>query len=380
MSDDQAASAASGEILFGGSTTSPFAAGVTGGQAPWVRALEAAFTQLTSTPKGRDAYGDPNRGATLVQAWRTVQLFGVPPRVCLLVTGQPRVAVDGITRVISLSADDFVAGLATLLTRDTRAAAQLFTFDGRTGHAVMLLGADADGTGFTFHDPWPGDSLLSRHANAAGVDARRVGTRWHVTAAELARVAVAAFVPPLLWAEVTGQPGRLSYAAFQATEFWSFFHVREASRDDRDPTSVLVLLKTGGFAEHVDLELTLGERALVTSAELRLRESWLIGPPYGVNPFATDVAASFLATATPPLDRPQVEPITRVIRAFRLDAATKARLEDPEFIASDTGRALQAYAGVGSDSLRLPMAGSVLGIETDSSVGEPWRSLRIDCV
>ena len=378
MSDDRADS---GEIVFDGPSTTSSAVGVAVGQAPWVRALEQAFVQVTSTPEGRELYGDPNRGATLVQAWRTVQLFGVPPRVCLLVAGRPRASAEGIARVVTVSADDFVAGLTSLLTRDGRAATQLFTFDGRTGHAVTLFGADADGGGFTFHDPWPGDSLLSKHANAAGVDARRVGTRWHVTAAELARVAVAAFVPPLPWAEVTGQPGRLSYAELQTTDFWSFFHVREASRDDRDPADVLVLLKTGGFKEHVDLDLTLNEHGLIRSAELRLRESWLIGPPYGVNPFATDIAASFLAILAPPLDRPQVEPIVQAIRAFRLDAANKARFEDPDFVASEAGRALQAYAGVGSDTLRLPLTGSVLSIGPDpGSVGEPWRSLRIDCV
>jgi hypothetical protein len=365
------------EIVFGGTTTTPLPVQR---QASWFQVLEAAFLQLTATSEGRELYGDPNRGATLVQAWRTSQLLGSPPRVCLLATGQPRVAASGITRVISLAPADLVKALARLLSRESRSAAQIFVFDGRTGHSVTLLGTDDDGRGFTFHDPWPGDSLLSKAHNAAGVDAQRRGNLWHATADELGRVLVAAFVAPLAWAEVNGQPGRIGFTEFQATDFWSFFRVRETSRDESDPGAIVAHLRTGGFAEHLGLQVTLNEIGLITAAELRLREAWLIGPPAGVNPLATDITASFVRTVTPPVDRDQVEPIAQAIRQFRIDAANKARLEDPRFVASEPGRALQAYAGVGSDSLRLPMTGAVLSIVTQPVDNQPWRTVMVDCL
>jgi hypothetical protein len=263
-----------------------------------------------------------------------------------------------------------------VLTWDDPTAAQLCTFDGRTGHAVTALSADTGG--FTFHDPWPGDSLLSAYQNAAGVDAQPIGGEWHITAAELARVVVAAFIFPLLWAEVTGRPGRVSFAALQASEFWAFFHVSETARNERDPARVSVYLKTGGFTEHVAMSMTLSRRGFISTAELRLRQSWLLGPPWGVNPFATDIAAGFLSALTPEADRDRIEPIARTIRGFRMDAANRARFGDQQFLASVAVRGLQAYAGVGADQLTLPMTGSTLSIATESRADEAWRVLRID--
>jgi len=373
----------SDETMFGGSPVADFPCESPGQAAPWVRAFEAAFIQLTSTPEGRELYGDPNRGATLVQAWRAVQLIGIPPRVCLLVSSYPgSLTGQGITEVggsvIPMEAQELVDGLAQLFTWDKRAFATAFTFAGRTGHCVALLGTDPDGQGFTFHDPWPCDSLLSNNQDMPGVNAQRVGSYWHITAAELTGVVVAAFVAPNVWAEVTGQPGRISFPALQSTNFWSFFNLHEKSREARDPANVDVILGTGGdFADEIEVRLTLNERSLINTAELRLRESWLIGPPLGLNPFATDIAASFLDTLAPPIDQAQIRPIAEAIREFRLDTATQARLADQRFVSSAAGRALQAYAGVGSDELYLPMTGSVLIIDTQTIVDQPWRSLRI---
>jgi hypothetical protein len=263
---------------------------------------------------------------------------------------------------------------------ERRIASQIFVFDGRTGHSVTLLDVDADARGFTFHDPWPGDSLLSKPHNAAGVDAQRSGKLWHLTADELSRVVVAAFVAPLPWAEINGQPGRMSFNELQSADFCGRFVIRETERDASDPGQVVVQLRTGAFREHLTIEVTLNEREVITSAELRLREGWLIGPPVGVNPMATDIASRFLRTFAPPPDKDQVEPMAQAIRQFRIDAANKARLEDPQFVASEPGQALRAYAGVGSDGLRLPMAGAVLSIQTQPVDNQPWRSLRIECL
>ncbi len=336
------------ELVFGGSTTTPFGGTAPGQAAPWFQVLEQAFFQLTATPEGRAQYGDPSKGATLAQAWRTAQLLGVPPRVCLLAAGQPRASADGIARVITMSPADLVATLNVLFSREARIATQIFTFDGRTGHSVTLLHADA--SGFTFHDPWPGDSLLSKHQNAAGIHAQHDGQRWRLTSAELETVIVAAFVPPLAWAELSGQAGRVRYQDLQASDFWRFFHIRETGRAEAEPGVPVVQLRTGGFAEHLSLTVRLSKQDSIDAAELRIRGAWLAGAGA---PLAADLAGNFLKAMAPSVDRAQVEPIARAI--------------------------LEHLHPAGSE-VRQPMAGSIVSIDTAMLDGAPWRSLRIDCL
>ena len=40
-------------------------------RAKWFVSLEEAFFKLTSSDEGKRLYGDPNKGATLEQTWRT---------------------------------------------------------------------------------------------------------------------------------------------------------------------------------------------------------------------------------------------------------------------------------------------------------------------
>ena len=147
-----------------------------------------------------------------------------------------------------------------------------------------------------------------------------------------------------------------------------------------DPTRISVTVQPGGYREHISMILALSQRGMIVAAELRIRELWLMGPPAGVNPLARDLSTSFIEALTPQTDRAHVEQIVDTIRAFRIDAANKARLTSPEFVASPAGQALQAYANIGEGELVLPMGGSVLSITTKSNADEPWRSMRIDCI
>lgn len=390
------AEATASEIRFGGPGTalpphaagkgrasSPTAepepsAGATPGDMPWWRIMEQAFLQLTDDPKYRELYGDPQRGATLAQAWRTAQLLGQPPRVCLVVGDRSDVDTTGITKLVRVSRSDIVRLVCAVLDYQARSAAQLFTFDGSIGHSVTALSADPGAAGITFHDPWPGDSLLSAAQNSASLAAQRVDRGWHLTAAELERVLVAAFVGPAVWDGVTGGPGLVDMQDLWSSDFASFFHVREVARDDSDPTYVEVTLQPGQFTEHIDMTVVHYENGQICSAKLRLRESWVIGPPWGLNPLAKDIAASWLGTFVPPADAPRLTPRVVDLRALRLDEATQRKMQDPVWSAGEAGRFIGAYAGVTQEPFFAAYDMTALRVSTvQDDERAPWTELSL---
>ncbi|WP_037834577.1 hypothetical protein, partial [Streptomyces sp. NRRL S-481] len=239
-----------------------------------VEILEAAFAKFSSSPEAQGLYGDPQRGATLEQSWRTAGLLSGMHPVCLLAAGRPEVPTAAIERVIVFSPADLVDLLArALIARHARGIA-VHVYDGRSGHCINLVAADDES--ILFHDPWPGRSLLCRENNAAGVDVAEQGNRWVISRADLAKVVFSAFLWPSEWGDLAGEPTRVPYADLRGGDFFDFFHVRETA-DGRTTEAgrTEVRLKTGGFQEHVDLTLDLDARERVTRAELWLRREWM---------------------------------------------------------------------------------------------------------
>lgn len=378
----QLAGAAGSEILFGGPGESgvrdlpqPEAAGA---PLPWWRVSEAAFYTLTRDPEMRALFGDPDRGASLVQAWRTAQLSGLPPKTCLIDSAQPRITREGISTAVLVPRDEMARLVCRALQHRARSSVQLFVFDGTAGHSVVAHSADPDGSGVTFHDPWPGDSLLSAGHNRAGVAAQRQGTRWHITTTELQKVLVAAFVSPAVWASLCGRPGLQTLSELRGTELWSFFNLHEVGRDDSDPTYVQITLEPGGFTEHVGMTLTCYETEEICGAELRLRQSWVIGPPMGINPFAKDIAKGWLAEIVPQADRENVLPLVQALWGADMTEEFKARTEDPAWRESDAGRLVAAYLGLVEQDWGTAFAQTSLQVGTVADEdGTKWTRIRI---
>ena len=179
------------------------------------------------------------------------------------------------------------------------------------------------------------------------------GNAWRITAGDLERVLVAAFIGPAIWASMSGQPGLPTLTELRASDFWSFFHISQSARDDSDPTYVSITLQTGGFSEHNAIQLRCNEKDEICSAVLRLRQSWVFGPPYGINPFATDIAASWLATLVPQTDRPKLDPLIGELRSLRLDERLKENSQRAEWSRSDVGRLVAAYLGLDRPFVRV---------------------------
>ncbi len=93
------------------------------------------------------------------------------------------------------------------ITRALRLALQLhgpfmtLSFDGRTGHCILMRAEDRDTGDFLFHDPWPGRSLLCVENNEAGVDARLDpnGAGWLITPSDLEKVVFAVVMDTDVW-------------------------------------------------------------------------------------------------------------------------------------------------------------------------------------
>ncbi len=334
-----------------------------------VEILEAAFAQLSSTPEGRELYGDPHRGATLEQTWRTFGLFSGMHPVCLLAAGRPEVPTSAIDRVIAFPPTALVDLLArALITRDAKGTA-VQVYDGRSGHCINLKAADDDSV--LFHDPWPGRSLLCREHNAAGVDAVEHGNGWIISRADLAKVVFSAFLWPSEWGDLSGEPTLVPYADLRGGDFFDFFHVWETA-DGRttEADRTKVRLKTGGFQEHVDLTLDLDSRERVTRAELWLRREWMAN----LNPFAKDIAKSFVGGFVTERGGERAAPIVELLwNLGRLDEATAEHVlrdDAPECAI------VRAFLGLEERAFAV-LATETLNAENTDREGAAWFKLTL---
>jgi hypothetical protein len=293
-------------------------------------------------------------------------------------SARPRISGAGITTLVLVPADELVVFVSKALQHRARSAVTLLVSDGAVGHAVTAVAADPDGSGVTFHDPWPGDSLLSEGYNQAGVAALRRDGSWHITAPELEKVIAAAFVSPSVWATLCGRTGLTTYDQLQQTEYWKYFHVHEVGRDDADPTYVTVHLEPGGFRDQVALAIICYETGEICDARLRLRESWVIGPPMGINPLAKDLAKSWLDASIPAADQAAVRPLVEELWDLAMDDKLRAKVQDIVWRDSPSGVLVLAYLGMGSDGFATAFSQSFFQVKTEADQdGTKWIAMTL---
>jgi hypothetical protein len=246
------------------------------------------------------------------------------------------------------------------------------------GHSLHARGHDAATGAFTYHDPWPGRSLLCLEFNTAGVDAQPVeGGYWRITEAELVRVIFAAFIMPTEWADLTGRANRVSYAALQHSDFWKLFGLREIDRLALGSRTA-VSLQPGGFQPEVDLDLRVDQSGTVRLASIALRRGWALGPPYGINPSAVDIAKGFLDALLPEPERVAGAAYVQALRALCEPGTAKAlarRLGQPDL--SDTEK-LQLVFLAQHDTFTAFLTFCHFVTATVEHRGEPWWRLEID--
>lgn len=338
------------QILFGGFGKLPLKNAVFNKPKPgdrplWFEVLESAIFKLTETDDKKHLYGDPfEKPATIEQAWRVYGLFGFMP-VCLLSTDQPPVKTDEINHVIKMSSKELVDVLIDLHAIKEDMALQILYHDGHLGHCINLRKYNKDTQRFTYSDPWPDYSLLCKDYNAAGVDAQPENERWSITAAELERVIFAAFVMCPVWSEYMEEKYYTTYDEFASSDFWKFFHLQEVERKEMDKyCNTRIVLKTGGFQSEIDLSIKVNQKNRLVEGQLNVKRSWIIGPQYGLNPFAVDIVRSFITALTPPSDQESASDLIKMFHQIQNPAYTEQMVSaGPE--KSKLHRALFTYLG-----------------------------------
>jgi hypothetical protein len=366
------------EILFGGAIRSipkipEFK--VSEGRAQWFVLLEEAFIKFTSYEENRRLYGDPNKGATLEQAWRTNGLFTGKEPVCLLATGKPAVPTDAIDRVVKLSPKQLTEVLAEMFKLFNKLAFVMFYHDGNMGHCITLLGYDSDTSRFIYHDPWPETSLLCAEYNAAGVDAKREARGWSITDSELERVIFASFVFRNYWAEYMGEKYYINYDEFKHSDFWSFFHITETGSHQESNNNTLITLKTGGFQSEIELIITLNQKKRLVKGELNVKRSWILDPTYGLNPFGLDIVRSFIATLVPPPDQGEIMGLIEMFHKI-LDKSYAKKLISNGPDDTLISKALYTYLGL-LPSFKVPLPFSEISMANSVLNEVEWLQIEI---
>lgn len=345
----------------------------------WRQVLGQALDQLSATPEGKREFGDPNRGATLPQAWRTSVAISGIFNVCLLAQGRAATPTENIATVVLITPAGLVSTLTKGFAKVQGFSAQLFVHDGRMGHCVVAQGHDPESGRFQYLDPWPDRSLLCREFNIAGVDAQPAkGRLWEITAQELERVIFAAFVLPTFWADLTGQQYRIAYEALKQSDFFHFFRLRETGRAQDDDERIIVTLQPGGFRENIRLQLLLDPVEMVRAGTLALRRSWVVNPRSGVDMFARDIAKSFIAALLPEPDRAAAEEIPVAVvrlRENRVADTLYARRQASDLSAMEQ---LQlTYLGLAQESTHL-FNFCRIEARNEKRKKEAWLVLKVD--
>lgn len=285
---------------------------------------ELRFTGVDATDVGQgSSTARRPPGFSVEQTWRgQLNAFGFNT-ICLISGAQPRVTTGAIDRVVFLSSLDTIKMARQVLAPnrvgDIRAI-QAFYYDGSIAHCIVLRDWDSDGQSFIFIDSWPGDSLLCAHQNKAGLDAKFVADHlWSISEDQLERALVALLVFPLAWADATGAPGAITYDEIRSSDFWSWFHIKEVERLGRS-----VKLCVPNYINDCRLDIELDSRGRATTAELGLRRSFVFGPPYGLNPFAIDIAKSFIVPFAPKADQGWLSEASQMLTKATLAALSAA--------------------------------------------------------
>lgn len=162
-----------------------------------------------------------------------------------------------------------------------------------------------------------------------------------------------------------------SYEELKKSEFFSFFNLSEVKRVPADNGDLQIALKTGGFREFIDIQLTVDKNDWAREAVLFIDRSW-IGDAKRLSPFAKDLAKSFISAMTASRDRKQAKLFTDAIWNLKgtedhvISLRQEAESSGP--LPPDVSKALDVYAGT-QRRLRAPMLATDLILENVTADG-----------
>jgi hypothetical protein len=362
-----------------------------------VSPISSEYDKITSTAEGKRLYGDSKTGATLEQGWRNNRKLSGAWPVCLLVSGKPTGPTGAINHIVKMDSQqlaDTLAEIFELYASDLcfSGAAVLYD-DGYRGHAIRVVKYDNTTSRFAYIDSWPGNSLLSKEFNAAGIDAQRADflslglpdierTYWTVTLEELKKVIVAAFISPPIWSGYLGEH-YITYNEFQNSNFWSWFDIKEKNVEKMSNDFALITLQCGSAQSDIDFHIKVNQKMQLVEGRLNLPRSW-VGKPYNFNAYALDIIRSFFSTLIPAPDK---QHILQLLNFLNLSALMKVlrNTQNPEYaekvISGGTEQiklheALYAFVGA-SPSFFRPFVYSDIKISNSKKEGQEWLETSI---
>ncbi len=166
----------------------------------------------------------------------------------------------------------------------------------------------------------------------------------------------------------------------QGSELFTFFSIHETSRrEGRGDGVQTVRCKPGGFQESIDISFDVDANGNVLAGHLILDRSW-VGNGEHVNPFANDIAKSFIDTLVPLADHEAIEPLLPAIMAAKGVDDKRIYLHDqPRDLTPNlhTIKALGVYLGI-IQKHEIALASSRIRLENASEGGR--AQFRIDVV
>jgi len=116
----------------------------------------------------------------------------------------------------------------------------------------------------------------------------------------------------------------VTYDAFQNSDFWLFFHIREKTAQKRPNNDTLISLEPGNWQSEINLNITVNQKMQLIHGRLDLTRDWVSGLHDPASPFALDIARNFIGALIPSPDRPK---ILELGRSFQMSEAMKVRHE-----------------------------------------------------
>jgi hypothetical protein len=117
---------------------------------------------------------------------------------------------------------------------------------------------------------------------------------------------------------------------------------------------------------------------MVREGTLALRRSWVIGRPFGVDPFARDIAKSFIAALLPEPDRPSAVEVPAAIVSLRETPVIEALVARREASGLSARERLQlTYLGLAPESTEL-FTFCRIQARNEQRDGEAWLVLKVD--
>ena len=174
----------------------------------------------------------------------------------------------------------------------------------------------------------------------------------------------------------------MSYEELRKTDLFSFFSFSETGRRPMTDGMQEIHLKPGGFQEFIDVTMKIDRSQKVHQGVLYLDREW-IGSPMTVSPFGKDLAKSFIAAVTPPIDRKKADNVANMIWSVQgiSDREIAIQPQSPKDLVPELPieELVHVFLGI-EDKFEMKLEKSCITVENVTDVGRKRLRISIESV